>query len=61
MYAWKMYILPKYLPPFKPTEINSSIKLWQWASNDNGKVKKQEFSGIADDCFKNLKQNAVIF
>ena len=39
----------------KPIEINSSMKWWQWASNDNGKVEKQEFNGTVDDCFKNLR------
>ena len=43
MYAWKMYIVPT-IATLKPTEINSSMKWWQWASKDNGNMEKQEFN-----------------
>ena len=45
----------------KPTEINRSIKWWQWASNDNGKVEKQQFNGTIDDCFKKLETKCSHF
>ena len=49
------------IPTLKPIEINSSMKWWQWASNGNGKVDKQEFNGTVDDSFKKLETKCSHF
>ena len=60
MYAWKMYIVPT-IATLKPTEINSSMKWWQWASKDNGNMEKQEFNGTVDDWSKKLETKCSHF
>ena len=44
------------------SEINpSDISWWQWATNENGKTEKQEFSGNLEQCFELLTQEAAHF
>ena len=40
----------------KPKESISGITWWQWNSNGNSRVEKQEFNGEITDCFQQLKK-----
>ena len=45
----------------KPKEIISGITWWQWNSNENGRVEKQEFTGEIIDCFQQLEKLYLYF
>ena len=45
----------------KPKESTSGITWWQWNSNENGRVEKQEFPGEIIDSFQQLEKLYLYF
>ena len=45
----------------KPKKSISGITWWQWNSNENGRVKKQEFTGEIVNCLQQLEKLYLYF